>query len=47
MISLGSATLRDLIKYYYKEKVVGLGTMSKHNLVGRVVQLFTKQQHPV
>ena len=38
--------LRQIIKYYYEEKVVGLSTMPKHSLVHQVATLFTKYSGP-
>ena len=43
---LNCEQLRNIIKYFYEEKVVGLGTLPKHSLVHQVCCLFTKYSGP-
>ena len=43
---LNCETLRNIIKYYYEENVVGLGSMPKESLVHQVSTLFTKYSGP-
>ena len=43
---LNCETLRNIIKYYYEENVVGLGSMPKDSLVHQVSTLFTKHSGP-
>ena len=43
---LNCETLRNIIKYYYEENVVGLGSLPKDSLVHKVTTVITTYSGP-